>query len=78
MLSAGVSLTAALAIFSYAINLELSRGYVVIALPSITLFDLVARYVARKRLHGRRPRAGACRPWSRSAMSWRSPTWSPS
>ena len=51
MLAAGVSLTAALAIFSYVINFELSRGYVVIALPSVTLFDLVARYAMRKRLH---------------------------
>ncbi len=58
VLSAGVSLTAALAIFSYAINLEISRGYVVIALPSITLIDLVSRYIARKRLHGRRARGG--------------------
>ncbi len=54
VLSAGVSLTAAVAIFSYAINLELSRAYVVIALPSITLFDLLARYAVRKRLHRRR------------------------
>ena len=54
VLSAGVSLTAALAIFSYAINLEISRGYVVIALPGVTAIDLVSRYVARKRLHGRR------------------------
>jgi exopolysaccharide biosynthesis polyprenyl glycosylphosphotransferase len=59
VLSAGVSLTAAVAIFSYAINLELSRGYVVIALPSITLFDLVARYAVRKRLHRRRM-SGKC------------------
>ena len=43
VLNAGVSLTAAVAIFSYAINLELSRAYVVIALPSVTLFDMVAR-----------------------------------
>jgi exopolysaccharide biosynthesis polyprenyl glycosylphosphotransferase len=54
VLSAGVSLTAAVAIFSYAINLELSRAYVVIALPSITLFDLVARFAVRKRLHRHR------------------------
>src|SRR5581483_4629048 len=39
VLNAGVSLTAAVAIFSYAINLELSRAYVVIALPGITVFD---------------------------------------
>ena len=54
VLSAAVGLTAAVAIFSYAINLELSRAYVVIALPTVTLIDLVARYVARKRLHHRR------------------------
>ena len=54
VLNAGVGLTAALAIFSYAVNLELSRGYVVIALPSVTLFDLFARYGIRKRLHHQR------------------------
>jgi len=59
VLSAGVSLTAAVAIFSYAINLELSRAYVVIALPGVTLFDLLARLVLRKRLHRRRL-AGKC------------------
>jgi exopolysaccharide biosynthesis polyprenyl glycosylphosphotransferase len=59
VLSAGVSLTAAVAIFSYAINLELSRAYVVIALPGATLFDLLARLVLRKRLHRRRL-AGKC------------------
>jgi len=59
VLNAGVSLTATIAIFSYAINLELSRTYVVIALPSVTLFDLVARLAMRKRLHKRRV-AGKC------------------
>ncbi len=54
VLNAGVSLTAAVALFSYAVNLQVSRAYVVIALPSITLFDLVARYAMRKRLHWRR------------------------
>ena len=49
-LSAGVSLTAALAIFSYAINLELSRGYVVIALPAVTLLNLVAAVRAAQAL----------------------------
>jgi exopolysaccharide biosynthesis polyprenyl glycosylphosphotransferase len=51
VLNAGVSLTAAVAIFSYAVNVDLSRAYVLIALPSITLSDLAARYVMRKRLH---------------------------
>ena len=54
VLNAGVGLTAALAIFSYAVNLELSRGYIVIALPSVTLFELFARYGIRKRLHYQR------------------------
>ena len=44
VLNAGVGLTAAIAIFSYAVNLQLSRGYVVIALPCVTVFDLFARY----------------------------------
>jgi hypothetical protein len=34
VLNAGIGLTAAVAIFSYAINLELSRAYVVIGLPA--------------------------------------------
>jgi exopolysaccharide biosynthesis polyprenyl glycosylphosphotransferase len=59
VLNAGVSLTAAVAIFSYAINIEVSRGYVVLALPSMTLLDLVARCAMRKRLHRRRA-SGKC------------------
>ena len=59
VLNAGVSLTAAVAIFSYAINLQLSRGYVVIALPGVTLFDVGARFAMRKRLHRQRM-AGKC------------------
>jgi hypothetical protein len=59
VLNAGVSLTAAIAIFSYAVNIELSRSYLVIALPSVTLFDLVARYAIRKRLHRLRA-SGRC------------------
>jgi exopolysaccharide biosynthesis polyprenyl glycosylphosphotransferase len=59
VLNAGIGLTAAIALFSYAINLELSRGYVVIALPSVTLFDLIARLVLRKRLHRQRA-TGQC------------------
>jgi exopolysaccharide biosynthesis polyprenyl glycosylphosphotransferase len=59
VLNAGVSLTAAVAIFSYTVNLQVSRAYVVIALPSITVFDLIARFAMRKRLHARRMR-GKC------------------
>jgi exopolysaccharide biosynthesis polyprenyl glycosylphosphotransferase len=56
VMNAGVGLTAAIAIGSYANNMELSRGYLLIALPSMTLLDLIARYALRKRLH--RLRAG--------------------
>lgn len=59
VLNAGVSLTATLAISSYAVNVELSRTYVVIALPSVTVLDLIARYAIRKRLHRQRA-AGQC------------------
>ena len=59
VLNAGVSLTAAVAIFSFAVNLQLSRAYVVIALPSLTLFDLLARFALRKRLHWQRA-CGKC------------------
>jgi len=59
VLNAGIGLTAAVAIFSYAINLELSRAYVVIALPGLTVFDMLARFALRKRLVRRRMR-GKC------------------
>jgi exopolysaccharide biosynthesis polyprenyl glycosylphosphotransferase len=54
VLNAGVSLTAALAIFSYVINNELSRVYLVIAMPGVTLLDLGARLCLRKWLHHQR------------------------
>jgi exopolysaccharide biosynthesis polyprenyl glycosylphosphotransferase len=54
VLNAGVSLTAGLAILSYAVNTELSRTYLIITMPSVTLLDLIARYVMRKRLHKQR------------------------
>ena len=59
ILRAGVSLTAAVAIFSYATKLDLARGYVVLALPSLTALDMLARYWLRKRLHRQR-RLGIC------------------
>jgi exopolysaccharide biosynthesis polyprenyl glycosylphosphotransferase len=59
VLNAGVGLTAAIALFSYAINLELSRAYVLIALPTATALDLVTRFTIRKRLHHQRA-AGHC------------------
>jgi exopolysaccharide biosynthesis polyprenyl glycosylphosphotransferase len=54
VLNAGVGLTATIALFSYAINIELSRAYVLIALPSTTVIDLVTRFTLRKRLHRQR------------------------
>ena len=59
VLSAGVGLTAAIAVFSYAINIELSRAYVLIALPSATALALISRFTIRKRLHQQRA-AGSC------------------
>jgi exopolysaccharide biosynthesis polyprenyl glycosylphosphotransferase len=59
VLAAGVSLTATVAIFSYAVNIEVSRGYVVLALPTVTLLYLLARYAIRKQLHRQRA-SGQC------------------
>jgi exopolysaccharide biosynthesis polyprenyl glycosylphosphotransferase len=59
VLNAGVGLTAAIALFSYAINIELSRAYVLIALPSATLLDLITRFTIRKQLHRQRT-VGRC------------------
>ena len=55
VLYAGVCLTAAIAIFSYAVNLQLSRGHVVIALLSMMLLDIAARYGFRNNSQIRRP-----------------------
>jgi exopolysaccharide biosynthesis polyprenyl glycosylphosphotransferase len=59
ILNAGVFLTAAVAIAAYATKTEIARGYVVVALPSAALFDLLARFTLRKRLHKLR-RLGSC------------------
>lgn len=55
----GVALTAALAIGSYVTKTDVARGYVVLALPLITLLTLVLRHCLRRSLHRRRAR-GAC------------------
>jgi exopolysaccharide biosynthesis polyprenyl glycosylphosphotransferase len=44
---------------SYAAKIDLARGYVVLALPTLTVFDLLARYSLRKWLHHQR-RDGHC------------------
>ena len=47
----GLALTAALAIFSFAFDLRLARGYVIIAMPAAIVVDLGARYLLRQTLH---------------------------
>ncbi len=59
VLNAGVTLTAAVAILAYATKTGVARGYVVIALPCLTLSSLTARFALRKRLHRLRT-LGSC------------------
>ncbi len=59
ILNAGLSLTGALAIISYAVNNELSRIYLLVSMQVIAVLDLLVRYALRKRLHRRRMR-GQC------------------
>lgn len=54
VINAGLSLTAAFALLSYAFNNELSRIYLVISMPVVVGLDLLARLTLRKRLHRRR------------------------
>jgi exopolysaccharide biosynthesis polyprenyl glycosylphosphotransferase len=59
VLNGAMSLTAMVAIASYAVKFQTARGYVVIALPCATMLDLVVRHRLRRRLHVLRSR-GAC------------------
>jgi exopolysaccharide biosynthesis polyprenyl glycosylphosphotransferase len=59
LLNAAVSLTAAVAVVSYAARLDVARGYILVALPTATALDLGTRYLLRKRLH-ERCRRGFC------------------
>ena len=59
VLNAGLSLTGALALISYAVNNELSRLYLIVSMQVIVVLDLVVRLVLRKRLHHLRQR-GEC------------------
>jgi len=59
VVNTGICLTAAVAIVAYATKTEVARGYVLVSLPSVTAFDLLARYVLRKRLHRMRE-LGSC------------------
>jgi exopolysaccharide biosynthesis polyprenyl glycosylphosphotransferase len=59
ILNAAVYLAAAIAVVSYVAKLDLARGYLAIALPSLAILDLAARHRLRKRLHKLRGR-GSC------------------
>jgi exopolysaccharide biosynthesis polyprenyl glycosylphosphotransferase len=59
ILNVGITLTAVIAIASYAVNEELSREYLLITMPTVIAFDLVTRYLMRKRLHKKRA-SGLC------------------
>jgi len=54
ILNAGVALTAGLAIFSYFINTEISRSYLLVTMPGVTTVGLLVRFAQRKRLHRKR------------------------
>ncbi|MBB6545986.1 sugar transferase [Nonomuraea rubra] len=59
VVQAGVALTAGTAIGSYVTKTDVARGYVVLALPLVTLLTLVFRHALRRSLYRRRA-AGAC------------------
>jgi exopolysaccharide biosynthesis polyprenyl glycosylphosphotransferase len=61
IINAGIALTGAVAILSYATTAQVARGYVVVAMPCVVALDLVARYWLRKRLHRVRAQGGCMR-----------------
>jgi exopolysaccharide biosynthesis polyprenyl glycosylphosphotransferase len=61
IINAGIALTGAVAILSYATTAHVARGYVVVAMPCVVALDLVARYWLRKRLHRLRAQGGCMR-----------------
>ena len=50
VLRAGLSLTAAVAIGSYALQAEIARGYVLVAIPAAVITGVTFRYLMRQRL----------------------------
>lgn len=56
---AGLWATSLVAFVSYALALEIARGFVLVAIPSVVFASLVSRYVARKGVHRLRSR-GRC------------------
>jgi exopolysaccharide biosynthesis polyprenyl glycosylphosphotransferase len=61
VLNTGICLTALIAIVAYATKTDIARGYIVVALPSVTVFDLLGRYLLRKRLHRARSQGNSMR-----------------
>ena len=59
VLRAATAVLALVATLSWAFELQIARGFVVVALPLATLLTLVLRYAARSWLHARRA-AGEC------------------
>ena len=57
----GVALIAGSALVSYALDLDLARSYVLVALPTATAGVLVLRFALRKRLHVARSRGSGLR-----------------
>lgn len=54
VVNGGVSLTAVLLIVSYAVSTELSRMYLLLTTPGVTVLTLIVRYTLRKWLHRQR------------------------
>jgi exopolysaccharide biosynthesis polyprenyl glycosylphosphotransferase len=54
VLNAGISLIAVVAIAAYATKLDVARGYVVVAIPCLTVLGVLARFRLRKGLHRQR------------------------
>jgi exopolysaccharide biosynthesis polyprenyl glycosylphosphotransferase len=59
VIRAGLELTTAAAVVSYAFDLPLARGYVLIALPAATMATVASRFGLRRRLYWARER-GEC------------------
>jgi exopolysaccharide biosynthesis polyprenyl glycosylphosphotransferase len=61
VLRGGVGLIAGTAVISYALDLDLARGYVLAALPTAVVSSIVLRFALRKRLHLARARGESLR-----------------
>jgi exopolysaccharide biosynthesis polyprenyl glycosylphosphotransferase len=61
VLRGGVGLIAGTAVISYALDLDLARGYVLAALPAAVVSSIVLRFALRKRLHMARSRGESLR-----------------